>query len=293
MKMPFVVLLYLWSSILVAQVSTEDALGNRITLAHPAKRIISLAPHTTELLFAAGADKQVIAVVNYSDYPPQAKELPQVGSYNRLDIERILSLKPDLVVAWKSGNPNEQVEYLREHGLPVFYSEPRSLESIPVEIIKLGKLLSTEKQAQKIADDFNRRLKKLRKEYSGKKKIRVFYQVWNQPLMTINNQHLISDVIRLCGGTNVFGSLPVLAPKINIEAVIQAAPDVIIAGTNKGRTTWLPAWNKWKVIPAVKHHQVYGINADLIVRHTPRILLGAEKMCEYIDKGRRVMTGGL
>ncbi len=287
MNLKLIILSLLCSFNLHAQVSSVDALGNELNLKQAATRIISLAPHTTELLFAAGADQQLIAVVNYSDYPEKAKKLPQVGSYNRLDIEAILALNPDMIVAWKSGNPDEALLSLEKLGLKIFYSEPRNLESISSEIVQLGKLLGTENIANSVAHKFNKKLKNLSEKYSKKRPVKLFYQVWNKPLMTINGQHLISDVIRLCGAKNVFGDLSLLAPKVDIEAVIQASPEIIVAGTNESRSTWLAEWNKWTAIPAVKNHYVYGINADLIVRHTPRILQGASEMCEYINRARQ------
>lgn len=275
-----------------AEIRVVDDVGRTIVLEKPAQRIISLAPHATELVYVAGGEKQIVAVVDFSDYPQQAKQLPRVGSYEKLDIEAILALQPDLVIAWQSGNPADQFNQLIQLGLNVFITEARSFEDIADNIRKFGQLLNTQQIANQQADDYLQQLMQLRQDYQGRAQVRVFYQVWNDPLFTVNGKHLINKVIELCGGVNVFSDLTVLAPRISVESVIEKNPDVIIAGLNEARHDWLGNWQKWHGMKAVKNGHVYGVNADLIVRHTPRILKGARQVCEAIDKVRvRPATG--
>ena len=261
--------------------------GHEIRLAHLPARIVSLAPHVTELLFAAGASEQVIGVVEFSDYPEQAKSIPRVGSYNKFDLERIVALNPDLIIAWKSGNPDSQVKELIRLGFKVYFNEPRQLEDVAQSLRQLGRLLATEAIANPVAREYEQRLSALRNQYKNRAKVRVFYQVWKEPIFTVNGEHIISRVIELCGGVNVFSDLKVLAPNIDKEAVIAENPDVIVAGMNDSRLDWLSIWKQWTSINAVKNNHLYAIDADLIVRHTPRILLGVERMCMHLEKARQ------
>jgi iron complex transport system substrate-binding protein len=266
-----------------ATIRVIDDEGRVFEFSQPVKRIISLAPHATELLFAAGASNQIVGTVSYSDYPEAAKKIPLIGSYNRVDIERIMSKKPDLIVAWTGGNSLEQIEKLRQLGFKVFISEPRAFRGVAENIRSMGRFMATEKIAEPVAQTFLDELEQLKKDYPKKTPVKVFYQVWNEPLMTISDEHLIGRVIQFCSGNNVFGDLGTISPRVSIEAVIEKNPDVIIAGMTKDRTTWLKAWNQWSVISAVANNHVYPVNASLIVRQSPRILQGARKMCEFLD----------
>ena len=277
-------------SLLVAPVhavpSVSDDLGRTIKVESPVKRIISLAPHVTELLYAIGVGDRIVGTVSFSDYPAAAKKIPRVGSYNKFDMESIIALQPDLIVAWQSGNPQDEVEQLIKLGFNVFITEPRALEDVGKVMIKLGQVLGAGKVAQQQALQYDTRLAELRARYKDRSRVRVFYQVWNEPLFTINGEHIISHVMDLCGGENVFGELAILAPRVSVEAVIQADPDAIVAGMNESRKDWLAEWQRWGNMKAVKNHHLYAIDADLIVRHTPRILQGVELMCQHLEKVR-------
>ncbi len=269
-----------------AEIRVEDDTGHTLVLEQPARRIVSLAPHVTELLFVAGGADRVVGVVSFSDFPEAAKNIPRVGSYNKFDLEMISALQPDLVVAWKSGNPEGQLDEIRKLGFNIFVTEPRELEDVAEVIVSLGQLLATEKIANVEADQYLAKLNELKIDHQNKTRLDVFYQVWNEPLFTVNGEHIISHVIELCGGNNVFKDMQVLAPRISLEAVIEKNPEVIIAGVNESRKDWLNAWKKWKNLKAVKHKHLYPVNADLIVRHTPRILQGVEKVCGFLDEVR-------
>ena len=276
---------------LAPAVEVTDAQGHQVSLSRPAVRIISLAPHATEMLYAAGAGPQVVAAVDYSDYPEAARLLPRVGGYSRLDMEAILALKPDLLVAWSSGNPPDAVARLQELGIPVYYTEPRRLGDIPRDILQLGRLSGHEAAAAAEATRLQARVRLLRDEYSRRRPVRVFYQIWADPLMTVNGEHLISEVINLCGGVNIFAQQSGLAPKVGVEAVLEARPDAIIAsGMAAERPEWLDDWRRWDRLPAVRYNALYTIHPDLIQRQGPRIVDGAAVMCRYLDETRKRMN---
>ncbi len=270
-----------------ATIDITDDTGQALHLAQPAKRIVSLAPHITEMLFAAGAGNQVVGAVQYSDYPEAAKKIARVGGYTSVDMEKVAALKPDLVVAWKSGNRGAHLDKLRALGIPVFINEPRRIDDVARSIAQLGKLAGTDSAGEAAAQAFRKRHAALLAKYSARPPVRIFYEAWNRPLMTINGEHLISDVIRLCGGDNVFAKLPMLAPTIDAEAVLAAMPEVIVAsGMGEGRPEWLDDWRKWTKLPAVAQGNLFFIPPDQIQRHTPRILDGAERLCGQLDEAR-------
>jgi len=270
-----------------ADIRVVDDAGNTIVLEQPARRIVSLAPHVTELLFAVGAGGDLVGVAEFSDYPAAARRLPRVGGGNGLDLEAIVALQPDLVIAWESGNPATQISRLRELGIPVFLSEPRRLQDVPATMERLGRLAGTLSLAGPRIRAFDARYHALQLRYAGRPAVRVFYQAWDRPLMTVNGGHLISDVIGLCGGRNVFADLPALAPQIDIEAVLVADPDVIIAGSANGAVSpVLDAWRHWSRLTAVRNDHLYAIPWDLVARHTPRILDGAEQLCGILETVR-------
>jgi iron complex transport system substrate-binding protein len=284
-------LLLLWAPACAgAGVTVRDDYGQRLQLAKPAQRIVSLAPHLTELLFAAGAGSKVVGVSEYSDYPAAAKKLPRIASATRVDLEAVLALEPDLIVAWPQAATRRAIDRLEALGLPVYRSEPRALEASPVTIERFGVLAGEPAGAQKAADAFRRRAAQLTDRYARRDPVRVFYQVWNRPMVTINGEHLISRVINLCGGRNVFANLPLLAPEIDREAVLAADPEVIIASGSGEKGNTRPAWlDDWKTFPrlrAVRDDQLYAMPADLLQRHTPRILDGAERLCAILAQAR-------
>jgi iron complex transport system substrate-binding protein len=270
-----------------AALDVRDDAGSELRLARPARRIVSLAPHVTELLYAAGAGSRLVATVEYSDYPPQAATLPSVGSAARLDLERIAALAPDLVIGWASGNPAGQLERLRRLGLPLFLSEPRRLEDIARNLEMFGRLAGSEAAADAAAAAFRSRLATLTRNYAQRPAVRVFYEIWDQPLVTINGRQIISDVLRLCGGENVFAALPVLAPAVAIEAVLAADPEAIIAsGASAERPAWLDAWMRWPALTAAARGNLFAVDADLMQRQTPRLLDGAGQVCADLEAAR-------
>lgn len=268
-------------------VEVVDDAGRNVTLNRPAQRIVSLAPYLTEIVFAAGAGSTLVGTVNYSDYPRQALQIPRVGNYDNFDIERILALKPDLVVAWQSGNPTVQVERLRNLGLTIYLGEPRVFEDVPRNIERLGKLAGNAQTAQQAAAAFRQRYTRLHQRYASRPTLSVFYEIWNQPLMTVNGEHLISRMMQLCGGRNVFTELTPLAPVIDLEAVLKADPEVIIAsGMNEQSPEWLEHWRQYPSLRAIRGNNLFFIPPDLMQRNGPRILDGAEQVCRYLEQAR-------
>lgn len=270
-----------------ADLVIKDDTGQEVRLKGPAKRIITLAPHAAESLFAAGAGDKLVGTVDYSDYPPEAKKLPRVGGYSRIDLEAVAALKPDLVMAWESGNNMTQVDKLKALGLTVYVSQPNTIENIADQLEKMGRLAGTEAVANAAAERFRKRLEAIRAANAGKPKVRVFYQIWTSPLMTVGGPQIISDAIKICGGENVFGQLKQMAPNVTVEAVLEADPEAIIAtGMGDAKPEWLHDWDKWTRMTAVKRNNLFHINPDIMQRHTPRILDGTEKLCAHLDVAR-------
>jgi iron complex transport system substrate-binding protein len=271
-----------------AAISVTDDMGNVISLASPAKRIISLSPHVTELIFAAGAGEQLIGTVSYSDYPEAAKAIPRVGDNRQLDIERIIAMKPDLLVVWMHGAFERQLEPLRKSGIPYYFSDPHKLEQIPETLIKLGSLFGTEKQARAAATVFSGQLSQLRARYQTQSSVRTFYQVWGKPIFTLNDKNIVSDVIRICGGKNIFGHLSAAAPTLSTEAVIQENPELIISGDSENQgVSGIEQWKVFTTMLAVNNHNLVAINGDQLNRAGPRIIDGAKMVCEAMDNARK------
>lgn len=268
-----------------AAIVVQDDTGRRVSVAMPAQRVVSLAPNVTELLFAAGAGDRVVGTPEYSDYPEDAKRIPRIGNASGLDLERIAALRPDLIVAWQSGNPAWVLERLLQSELTVFLSEPREMKDIASDIERLGLLTGNAEVARQASRHFLQRYRSLQSKYAERSPVTVFYQVWSDPLMTINRAHLISAVIRLCGGVNVFADLPILVPRISVEAVLQAQPQVIVAAGARDSQA-LAGWRKWSQLQAVRKGNLFLIPYDEIARQTPRVLDGAERLCAALDQAR-------
>lgn len=273
-----------------AEVVLRDDSGVTLRLPAPARRIVSLAPHLTENLFAAGAGGRVVGVVDYSDYPEAARRIAGVGDYSLPNLEAIVALRPDLVVAWRGGNPDAVLRKLRRLGLNVYETEPGRLDDIANSIEQLGRLAGTQAVAEKAAARFRQRLAALRARHAARPPVPVFYQIWHQPLMTVGGDQIISDAISLCGGENVFASLPGMAPSVSIEAVLAADPEAIVAsGMGRDTPVGLEDWRRWTRLKAAARGNLFFVPADLMQRPTPRLLDGAEQLCRHLEtaRGRR------
>lgn len=269
--------------VIAANCDVMDDAGNRIIFAAPAKRIISLAPDITETLFAIGAGADIIGVMKGSDYPENAKALPLVGSYNGLDLERILTMHPDLIVVWGNGFAR-QIAVLKAQHIPVYISQPQQLDDIPKTMRHLGCLSGHDVQASQQASLFEKKLASLRGLYERRPAVRVFYQLGTYSLMTINHASWINQVITLCGGRNVFASAITVAPEVSWESVIAANPAVIL-NDSTDLTKWQQPWRRFS-IAAVNHERLYNVTPDLLDRAGPRLADGADQVCRLLDLAR-------
>lgn len=255
----------------------------------PLKRIVSLMPHATELLFEVGAGENIVGAVQYSDYPEAAKSIPRVGGYSALNIEAIVALKPDLLIAWPEGNRNRELDRLKALGLPILVSDPREFKDIANALFVYGKITGKNKQAATAIEEFNKKLTYLRETYSHQENVTVFYQVWNAPLMTQNGNTFISRAIEVCGGLNIFSDLAMTNPQVSIESVLVQNPQIIVAsGMGQARPEWLDDWRQYTTLKAVKNNQLYHIPPELFQRPSSRFLLGTEQLCTAIQKAREI-----
>ncbi len=269
-----------------AEVRVRDDAATDVVLAAPARRVVSLAPHATELLFAAGAGERIVGAVRGSNHPAAARSIRVVGDANALDLERIVALRPDLVVTWPYTTP-AQVAKLKERGIAVFTTDPSSIEGIATNIERLGALAGTGDGAAKAAREFRVLLAQATSKAGGRR-VKVFYQIWGSPLFTIGAGHLITQAIRACGGDNVFESVPIPAPQVSIEAVLAARPETIIAGTDAAaRPAWLDDWRRWPELPAVRDSMLQVVDADRLHRPGPRFAEGVGDLCAAIEQARR------
>lgn len=253
-------------------------------MAPPAReRIVSVAPNLTEMLFAAGAEEQVVAVSAYSDYPAAATVLPQVGDAFRLDYERIVALAPTVAVVWATGTPAGVAERLQALGIRVVQVPTRTLDDIALGVLAMGELAGTQATAARAAGDYRARIASLRAEYQGRPTVRVFVQIDDAPLFTVGGPHLITEILRLCGGENVFGDADAQALPVDLEAVLARAPEVILS-TDTDQPA--PYWARFPDLTAVARGNLYQSDGDLLARPSPRIADGAADVCARLDEAR-------
>ncbi len=276
-----------WIAAQAETVSVVDDAGQTVSLTKPAARIISLSPHITELVFAAGAGDKLVGAVEYSDFPEAAKSIERIGNHSSIDLERISTLKPDLIIAWESGNPKAAIEKLKQLGFPLFLSEPRALKDILTTMHRFSKLANTEAVANKAIDDFEKRYAQIQKQYRSNDTVTVFYEIWYQPMMTVGGAHIINEVIETCGGSNVFARLSALAPTISIESILAANPQVILGGSNIGDKLFV--WQRWPRLDAARYKNLFHVEWDHINRHSPRILNAVVEVCDALNIARKNM----
>ena len=268
-------------------VSVVDDAGLRIVLQKPGQRIIALSPHVVETLYVAGAGNKIVGAVDYSDYPNAAKSIPRVGGYSLVNLEAIVALQPDLVIAWETGNSPAAIEKLRALRIPVYLSQPNTLEDIGAEIRRFGVLAGTEPVANKAADQYAQRLSALKQGYQNRATVRVFYQISEAPLMTIGGKQIITNALSICGGKNVFDQLTPMASVITSEAVIAENPEAIMtSGMQKLNPTGLDFWKKWPALTATQRNNFFFIDPDLMNRNGPRMLAGTDDLCKALQTAR-------
>lgn len=264
--------------------SITDDRGRSIRLDHFAKRIVSLSPHITELIFAAGAGNKLVGADRYSDYPEAAKWIPSIGDSSSLDLERILALKPDLVIAWRSGNSIQDIEKLEKLGLTVFAAEATTLEDVSRSLRMMGKLTGMSSRAEPAARAYEEDLRQITRRDGARRQIRVFQLIWHQPLMTVNGNHIMSDIINICGGINVFASAPALTPVISAENLLEADPQAIISNISQNGAA--DRLRRLSHISAVRNEHWFFVHPDLMHRPTPRMLQAVKSVCAKLEKVR-------
>jgi iron complex transport system substrate-binding protein len=270
-----------------AEIRLTDFQQRQVVLEKPAQRIVALAPHIVENTFSAGAGDKLVGVVSFSDYPIAAKNITRIGDYKSWSLETIVALQPDLILMWGSGNGMNALSSLEKLGVPVYVSEPRQLQDIAGTIRAISRLAGTEAVGEAEAQRIEQALAELEGKYSERKNLSVLYQIWNEPLQTLNGEHLISHAIALCGGGNIFADAVSLAPKISLESVLYRDPDVIVAsGMSAARPQWLDMWKQYPSLTAVKNSHLFFVNPDHMQRPTARILLGTKNLCEQMESAR-------
>jgi iron complex transport system substrate-binding protein len=264
-----------------------DVDGRAVTLAAPARRVVSLAPHLTELMFAIGAGDRVAGTVEYADFPAPARQVPRVGDSALLDLERIVAMRPDLLLVWRHGNSPQQLQRLATLNIATYASEARTLGDIARTLRDLGTLTGTAARAEQQAHAFEAAVSELRARYAGRRAVGVFYQIWSQPLITINGEHLISQLLELCGARNVFAAQRLLTPTVTEEAVLLADPDAIVAGwSDSYGAAPLDTWSRLRALRATRAGHLLQVDPDLLHRQSDRVLLGARELCEKLDAVR-------
>ncbi len=250
-------------------------------------RIVSLSPHITELLFAAGAGDRIVGVDDSSDYPAAVAGIARVGEPAALDVEGLLRLKPTLVVLWDSGTPANRKAELRRLNLKLYVTDQTRLDDIGATLLEFGRLAGTLEVAAEAARRYRSQLAELRARYAARPRLKVFYQVWDRPLYTLSGGHMVSEVLSLCGGDNIFADLSTLAPAVDKEAVFARNPDVIlIAATGADGARQGAEWGRFGDLRAVRDHHVFTVDPSLVGRMAPRILEGVRDVCGLLDLAR-------
>ena len=268
-----------------AEISLLDDTGRKVELKAPAKRIVALAPFLTELAFSAGAGDRVVGVSAHSDYPPQARDLPEVSSAAGWSIESIAALRPDLALVWKDSVRSEELERLKAFGVAVFVAQARTLEDVPRLMAAIGELAGAD--AAPAARAYREKLARLRARNAGRAPVAVLFEIWHKPLTTIAGPHWISEALELCGAANAFKDLPGVAPLVSWEDVYARDPAVVVgAGSGSSEREFLANWRARPTLAAVRSGRLYFIEPDTIQRPTARLADGVAQLCESLDKAR-------
>ena len=277
--------LLLAAAVLPATFVAKAVASGAKTVAPHQPRLISLAPNLTEIAYAAGAGSLLVGTVEFSDYPAAAQAVPRVGDAWRVDPERVLELRPDVVLVWPTGTPETTITRLRSLGLNVVAVPTQSLADVPRALRQVGRLAGTQAVAEKTARDFETRVARQRARYAQRPPLSVFIQIDDEPIYTVNGQHVISEIVALCGGRNVFADLPQLAPPITAEAVLAADPQVILS-TDDTIANPLELWIRWPRLRAVRSGNVFKVSSDLVTRASPRLAQGVEVTCSALERAR-------
>ena len=268
-----------------------DDLGRIVDVSQPPLRIVSLTPGATEMLFAAGAGAQLIATVQYSSEPPAARAVPRIGDVAAIDMERLVALRPQVVIAWPAGGNPAQRAKIAALGIPLYQQQVARLSDLPGSLRRLGVLAGTEAVAGQAARALEARLAALEHSYgapAGGQRPTALLQVWNRPIYTVGGQHLMSDALELCGARNVFADLPEPGPVIDTEAIIARNPDIILAAAPPGEgAAWVADWQRFPSLAAVRNHRVVAFENQALSRLGPSVLDATEELCRTIARVSR------
>ncbi|MBC3765187.1 cobalamin-binding protein [Neptunicella marina] len=251
-------------------------------LANEPQRIISLSPHLTELTFALNSGDKLVAVSDYSDYPEQAKQLPSVASFQGVNFEAVMRLKPDLILAWRGGNKPQDLSRLQSLGFKLFYSSPQKPGDIADEIEALGESLNQSRRAKTLAADFRQQLVQIKNRYSQQTPVSTFYYMWPTPLMTVGPNAWASKLLNICGATNIFAASPTDYPEVPMEQVLTRKPQLIIAAQKTNASDIQAFWQKWLPMFSTPRPRIAQVDPDRLHRFTPRLINGLNGLCETI-----------
>jgi len=268
-------------------ITVKDDRGEFVVLDKPARRVVALAPFLTELVYAVGGGGRLVGVSEHSDYPPAARDLPRVGNAFSVKMEKLLAVRPDLVLLWQSGNDPRIRQRLETMGIRVFVLEPRDISGVPRSLERIGRLLGLERAAEEKALGFTADIQAIRRRYAARDRVRVFYQVASEPLITLSGRHMVTSILELCGGRNIFRDLSPIAPAVNREEVVARDPEaILISSRDDDAGGFQEYWSRYAAITAVRLENIFSVNADLINRQTPRLVAGARQVCARLDQAR-------
>ncbi len=273
-----------WPGPVSAKMFTDE-IGRNVDIPDNPTRIVSCAPSITEILYDLGLGDRVAGVTNFSDYPPEARKKPRVGSYIQINIEQVLALNPDLIIATYDGNKRETVDMLAGLGIPVYVVYPENIPALLKTIVDIGAITGVRELAEKRSQGFRERLEKVAQKAADQKKVRVLVQIGDSPFVTVGKDTIQDELIRLAGGLNVSGDSEIRYPQLSMEAVFERRPEVIIITSMKREGEFdseINAWKQWKSLPAVKNSRIHVINSDLVDRASPRVFDGLEQLYELI-----------
>ena len=262
-----------------------DEMGRQVKIPYPAKRIVSLAPSITEILFALGLDEQVAAITNFCDYPEAVLNKPRIGGFVNPDIEKIVSLKPDLIIGIRDGNRMDTVDRLNDFGLPAYLIDPKGFDGVMQTIKNIGDVVGREKESRKMVKEMVKKTENIITLTQPLSRPKVFFQLGDAPMVTVGKGTLANDLIRLAGGRSISENEPASYPVYSIETVLLKAPEIIIMtsmDSKKNSPQLIKKWESWKSIPAVRMSMIYVIDSNLVDRPTPRIVEGLEALVRII-----------
>lgn len=253
-----------------------------------AQRIVTLAPALTELVYAAGAGDKLVAISAWSNYPPEATKLPVVADHAAVNREALLALKPDVVLAWKTGTPEKSMASLRALGVEVRVLDGQRIDDVPRLLREIGQIANTPRPAEQAAKAYESRLANIRRRFASLRPVPALIEVWHSPLMTVSGGHYMSDALVACGGRNVLADLPGITPEVSLERIVDIDPDAIIgAGSADGSARFKDNWKRFANLKAVKRDTLIWLDPDTFQRQTPRLLNGVETLCAALDAARR------